>query len=119
MKFNPVPVDEPPVELIVVELKLDGEVDGNDVGGLGLELLGHLGVGGVGLSRDEGEGGEGGPGKVLAVLGVRKSSKQFLEAQLGMNLQAHLKYVIKNLFSDSEELGYARLIRETAEGGAW
>ena len=119
MKINPVPVDEPPVELIVVELKLDGEVDGNDVGGLGLGLGGHLGVGGVGFSRDEGEGGEGGPGKVLAVLGVEKGSKQFLEAQLGMNLQAHLKYVIKNLFSDSEELGYARLIRETAEGGAW
>ena len=115
MKINTVPVDETPVELIVVELKLDGEVDGNDVGGLGLELVGHLGVGGVGLGRDEGEGGEGGPGKVLAVLGV-KSSKQF---NLVMNLQAHSKYVIKNLFSDSEELGYARLIRETAEGGAW
>ena len=58
---NPAPVYQPPVKLVIVELKLDGEVDHDDVGGLGAGLV-------VGLGRDEVEGGEGGPGEVLAVL---------------------------------------------------
>ena len=63
---NPIPVYEPPVELVIVELKFNGEVDDDNVGvGLGPNLTGGL----VGrLGRDEGEGGEGGSGEVLTVL---------------------------------------------------
>ena len=57
-----IPVYQPPVKLVIVELKLNGEVDDDNVG-LGGVLVGH------GLCRDEVEGGEGGPREVLAVLG--------------------------------------------------
>ena len=65
---NPIPVYQSPVKLVVVELKLDGEVDYDDVGGLGLDLTGLVG----GLGGDKGEGGEGGPGEVVAVLGSKE-----------------------------------------------
>ena len=58
---NWTPVYESPIKLVVVELKFDGEVDNDDVGGLGLGLVG-------GLGGEEVQGGEGGPGEVVAVL---------------------------------------------------
>ena len=64
-KNHLIPVYQPPVKLVIVELKLNGEVDDDDVG-LGGVLVGRL-------CRDEVEGGEGGPGEVLTVLrGVEK-----------------------------------------------
>ena len=98
---NPTPVYESPVKLVVVELKLDGELDDDDVGGLGLDLTGLVGR----LSGDEGEGGEGGPGEVVAVLGSRKRLEG---AGKGKNLLGH-----------SEELGDPRLVGQAAQGGAW
>ena len=98
---NPTPVYESPVKLIVVELKLDGELDDDDVGGLGLDLTGLVG----GLGGDEGEGGESGPGEVVAVLGSRKRLEG---AGKGKNLLGH-----------SEELGDPRLVGQAAQGGAW
>ena len=97
---NPVPVYESPVKLVVVELKLDGEVDHDNVGGLGLDLAGLVG----GLGGDEGEGGEGGPGEVVAVLGGKK---WLVGVGKGKNLLGH-----------SEELRDARLVGQAAERGA-
>ena len=59
---NPIPVYQPPVKLVIVELELNGEVDDDHVGLGGVHVDGRLG-------RDEVEGGEGGPGEVLTVLG--------------------------------------------------
>ena len=69
------PVYQSPVKLVIVELKLDGEVDDDDVGRVGLGRRG-LGLGRRGrFGWDQGEGGEGGSWKVLAVLQREQESE--------------------------------------------
>ena len=86
---NPAPVYQPPVKLVIVELKLDGEVDHDDVGGLGLAFT-RAGLV-VGLGRDEVEGGEGGPGEVLAVLQEIFSKLFFCEVRKTKTCSVTLK----------------------------
>ena len=105
---NPAPVYQPPVKLVIVELKLDGEVDHDDVGGLGLAFT-RAGLV-VGLGRDEAEGGEGGPGEVLAVL-QEIFSKPLINCEVGKRKTCSV--TLKNL---GMRVSSVRLQREVPVG---